>query len=428
MIISLPDILQNGCNAFVNKRERDLFLTGAIAILSGCISNVSGAYDHRTVYANLNCFGIAPPVSGKGALTSARDLGKAYHKKLLADSQEAQKQYKIAMQQYKMDMRDSKNKSAEEPPVEPDFKLLYIPANSSSAAVIKMLKNADGKGIICETESDTLSATFKQDWGGYSEMLRKAFHHEPITYNRKTNNEHIEIDAPQLSVALAGTPSQVLSLISSSEDGLFSRFIFYVFRSEMTWRDVSPSGNRVNLTHHFSHLSEQVKTMIEYLEASPTTFDLTTAQWNELNSFFSNRLNHAITFISEDFSGTLMRLGLIAFRISMVISAIRKFEDAVADNHIICDDMDFKTAFALADVYLQHAILMFKHLPKGTGVKLEPQKRKLFDALPQEFTRQEAIIIGREHKLAERTIDKYLKQFVGKFLSKLPEYGKYQKL
>ena len=61
----LPDILRQGAEAFTDIRERDVFLTGALAILSGFLSNVSGEYSRETVYPNLFAFVIAPAASGK---------------------------------------------------------------------------------------------------------------------------------------------------------------------------------------------------------------------------------------------------------------------------------------------------------------------------------------------------------------------------
>ena len=81
------------------------------------------------------------------------------------------------------------------------------------------------------------------------------------------------------------------------------------------------------------------------------------------------------TFVSEDASSTVKRLALIVFRIAMVLSAIRKFEDGVADTDITCEDTDFQTAFALAEVYKQHAMLMFAALPKSEETKLDQNKK-----------------------------------------------------
>jgi len=228
----LPDILRKGCKAFTDRRERDVFLTGALAVLSGCVPNVTGLYDRALNYPNIFSFIIAPAASGKGAMKYAKMLGDVYHKHLLEESQESFKEYKIQLTDYYQSLaqyKKNKRSTPPEEPIQPPFRILFIPANSSSAMVIKHLKDSTGSGIMCETEADTLGNTLKQDWGGYSDLLRKAFHFEKMSYSRKSNEEFFEIDEPRLSVAISGTPKQVLRLIPSTEDGLFSRFLFYVF-------------------------------------------------------------------------------------------------------------------------------------------------------------------------------------------------------
>lgn len=78
-----------------------------------------------------------------------------------------------------------------------------------------------------ETEGDILASTFGQDFGDVSDGLRKAFHHESISYLRRSQREHINIKKPRLSTVISGTLYQVVNLMSSVENGLFSRFLFY---------------------------------------------------------------------------------------------------------------------------------------------------------------------------------------------------------
>jgi hypothetical protein len=84
---------------------------------------------------------------------------------------------------------------------------VYIPANTSYAKILWHLEQNEGTGIICETEADTLGNVVKQEWGSYSDMLRKSFHHERLSSSRKGNNEFTEVNAPSLSIALSGTPN-----------------------------------------------------------------------------------------------------------------------------------------------------------------------------------------------------------------------------
>jgi len=426
----LPLLLQRSCHPFEQAREKDLFLTGALTVLSGCMSTVCGSYDQRTVYSNIYSFIIAPAASGKGALSLAKELAMSYHRSILLESKEKNRIYELELEQLKSSKRSKKKDDSvpdADPPVKPKFRILYIPANSSSAAVISHLEQSDGIGIICETEADTMANTLKADFGGYSDMLRKAFHHESITYSRKTNSEFVEVDKPRISIALSGTPSQVRGLIGSASDGLFSRFIFYTFRLKPVWRNVAPSG-KVNLTEYFNGLSEEVKNMVDFLLLYPTTFHLSTEQWQFLNSKFDLWLREVSVFICEDASSTVKRLALIVFRLSMIISAIRKFENGLIDKDIVCTDDDFHTAFSIAEVYKEHALLMFMALPKSSEIKLELNKQKFFDALPiEEFTRAEAVSIGAAIGIKERTIGKYLSNLLGSFLDQPLKYGPYLK-
>jgi hypothetical protein len=406
----LPYILKKGSSAFQDKRERDVFLTGALAIISGCMRNVIGLYRAKEHYANLYIFIIAPAASGKGSLTYAKILGDKYHDKLVNESLQKQKQFKIDEAIYKRKMSNPKVDTTDlEIPVEPNFKVLFIPANNSSARVIQHLKEGDEHGIFCETEADSMGNVLKQDWGSYSDLLRKAAHHEPISYSRKANKEWVEIKKPCLSVALAGTPNQVDNLIKSAEDGLFSRFLFYTFKTDAVWVNASDTLNGINLTSHFEELSEKVLNFVEFLSThEKIVFKLTEQQWSKLNQFGAESINDLVTFVSEDLSSTSKRLGLILYRLCMIITALRYFDNAESTNDFICTDEDFEIALMLVKTYQEHAVFMFNELPKSSSVT-DKVMRVFFEALPQTFRRKEAIdIAANQFDIKERTADLYL--------------------
>ena len=427
---NLPPILFECCKVFKEVRERDTFLTGALAILSGCLPNVSGVYSGSTVYPSLFSFILAPAASGKGALKYAKALADKYHDKLIAESREAFSIYEEHLAAYKMLKSKSKLEEGQGAPIAPKFKVVYIPANTSNAKVIQHLDWNEGKGIICETEADTLGQTFKNEWGSYSDMLRKSFHHEKISVSRKTDAEFVEVNEPQLSVALSGTPKQIFNIISSAEDGLFSRFIFYVFKTDAVWMDVSPKGNPVNLSNYFKTQSIEVLKMVEYYERDSLNLLLTDEQWNELNKSFSTFLQQVNTFVSDDALSVVKRLGIILYRFCMIFSAIRKFNENNYHPEIYCTDTDFQTALTLVTTYLEHSVIMFNNLPKQGEqgpFKTGEKKKQFFDALPLEFKRKEAIELGISFKLSGRTVDNLLKDCLGKHL-KQPLFGVYNKI
>lgn len=57
-----------------------------------------------------------------------------------------------------------------------------------------------------DSEIDTLVSATKQDFGQFDDILRKAFHHEPVSSSRKGDNEMIVVDRPAVALLLAGTP------------------------------------------------------------------------------------------------------------------------------------------------------------------------------------------------------------------------------
>jgi hypothetical protein len=426
---NLPSILKEGAVVFNSNRERDVFMTGALAILSGCMSNVKGLYNGKENRANLYVFVVAPAATGKGALVHSKELGKRYHDLLLKGSQDKRKVYNFELQAYKKKMYDKKISATENlMPEEPPFKILYIPANTSSSKVIEHLKEGDQRGVFCETEADSMGNTLKQDWGGYSDLLRKAFHHEPISFSRRANKEYVEVNTPCLSVALAGTPGQVENLIKSVEDGLFSRFLFYTFRTTTEWIPAAESMNGVNLTSHFNNLSSKVLDFVQFYENNPTTYcKLSLEQWGLLNDFGENSLLNNVAFISDELSSTSKRLGTILLRIVMIITALRYFDNGEVAPELHCTDEDFDIALQLVKVYEQHAIYMFNELPKKSQTKDKIQQA-FYASLPDQFQRKEAIELAHsKHSIAQRTADLYLSKFEATGRLDKPKTGIYKK-
>ncbi|MOA15296.1 hypothetical protein D3C78_1354470 [compost metagenome] len=73
---------------------------------------------------------------------------------------------------------------------------------------------------------------------------------------------------------------------------------------------------------------------------------------------------------------------------------------------------------------------LFNNLPKqseATQLKTGDSKRKFFDALPAEFTRQQAVETGKQFQLSASTVDDILHNATGKALEKL-KAGHYRTL
>lgn len=144
-----------------------------------------------------------------------------------------------------------------EKPGEPKHRMFFIPANSSSSAFIQALSENDFTGVIFETEADTLANTFKQKWGNFSDVLRKAFHHESATLFRRKDNEFIDVRNPHIAIALSGTPRQVHRMMPDTENGLFSRFLYYAFEDNGPFKNPFISYKDINYIQFFEEKGRQ---------------------------------------------------------------------------------------------------------------------------------------------------------------------------
>ena len=406
---SLPQTLKEACNVFTG-REKDVFLTSALSVLSGGFYNIQGYYSNEVVFPNLFSFVVAPPASGKGSMKYAKQLGDCYHNFLLNESKEALKKYKKEKLLFDRKLKKAKTDQEIEELIEPKppkINVFFIPADTSSSMLIKHLEDNDGLGCICETETDTISNALSKEWGGYSDILRKGFHAEVISKSRVKDLEYCEITEPKFSLTITGTPNQMDSLITSIEDGLFSRFLFYSFTSEPIWNATYTFKITNSKKEIFSNFSAVLCDKFKSNEKQ--IFYMSEKQGNKLDKTFSDALNHNTSNYSSHVSGLTFRLGLMTFKIAMVLSALRSNE-----SEIYCSDEDFETAMCLVEkVYMPHSINMLNKYDKS-NTSLTVVEQKLLEWMPDDrnFKRSEISEEASKLEISDRTLSDILKKFI----------------
>ena len=406
----LPDFLQRVVSVATSNEEKDLLLLGSLVSISACLPKLFGIYDGRKVYSNMFLFITAQASAGKGRLVHCRQLVNPIHKELREQAKLLKQQHELEMAEY--NAKKGKEEGIEKPGKPPE-KMLFIPANNSSTGAYQLLGDSDGKGLIFETEGDTLAHAFKSDYGNYSDGFRKAFHHETISYYRRTDREYVDIENPCLSAVLSGTPKQVSALIPNAENGLFSRFIFYFMNVRPTWKDVFADTTSQGLDEYFDALGAEFYELFKVLKTnSEMHFCLTADQQAQFNVFFAQVQDHYMTLQGIDYMATIRRLGLIAFRISMILSALRILETGDTSTQIICEERDFQVALAMVRVLVKHSAKVFTELPED--VKPSPRKnrkQKFLDALPQEFSRQKYLEVAKQMNIPDKTAEGYITEF-----------------
>ena len=353
----LPDVLRNACEVLTEQTEREVFLVGAFAVISGILPNVQGFYDGAFTYPNLFAFIVGQYGGGKGSLRLARKIAQPIHAKKRELSKRLQEEYKAAV----IEAKDLKQVE----PIKPGNKMLFIPINNSKSGLIENLADNDGCGIVVESEADTFTEAVNSDHGGFSDLTRKAFHNEDISMNRRTNGEFREIENPRLSLLLTATPDQLQKLIPNIQNGLFSRFIYLRLTPNREFKDVFDPAKKA-YTKHFDDLGQtflKYYEVLEKYETDPIIFDLRDSQKAHFLTVFKDWKKEVGEYVSTDLDGTVNRLGIICFRLAMILTSLRNFEQADYSKTMLCEDLDFYNSLRIIEILKRHAIAVFYDLP-----------------------------------------------------------------
>lgn len=382
---SLPGILQDGTNV-LSGNDKEVFLVGSLTALSSVLPNFQTTYDGQAVESNLYTFLYGNYGSGKGALRYARNLVSPVHKYL----------------------RETET-IPEGSDQQPQKLLLFIPANSSKSGVIELLERTKGKGLIFETEADTLTDILRQDYGNFSDILRSAYHHETISLYRRLNKEYVDMDKPKLSVLLSGTPKQLRKLIPTIENGLFSRFSYFGLESELSFKNVFDTS-KGDLNKHFYDIGERLLELYKYLDSlsEPLVFELQGHQKAEFLSYFQELKRSLIETYGDTMAGSVNRFGMQFIRVAMILTALRNFETGEFNTLNYCNDLDFDNAKQIIEVFTWHTLNIYDSMAAKSLEDLPDNKQAFYKALSFEFTTSQAVNVGEEYELSKSTVNRFI--------------------
>jgi len=407
---TIPEFLKHITQVATTKEERDILLLGSLVTLSVAFPKLIGKYGDNPVNSNLFIFISAKASAGKGILIHCRKLVEPIHLALRNQAKIMKQQFEVDMQEYNA----NKGKDANtEKPQKPPQKMLFIPANNSATGFLEILGDSDKRGLIFETEGDTLAKAFKSDYGDFSDGFRNAFQHEPISYYRRTDKEYVEIDRPCLSALLSGTPKQITTLIPNAENGLFSRFMFYVMNMKLIWKDVFASKTENGLDVHFEKLGNEFFSLYQTLQANPDVhFSLTPSQQLQFNQFFEKMQTLYVNIQEEEIISSVRRLGLIAYRIMMIFSALRIMEDGEITTSLYCNDTDFQNTLDMITILVKHSSYVYSQIAQETyKPKPKHKKEQFLENLPYHFNRQTYVATALSLGITDKSAQRYIKEF-----------------
>jgi len=425
--------------------QRDILLLGVFTVLGGTLNKrVRVLYGQKYMYPCLQTFIVAPPASGKGALTWVRRLAEPIHEEMMARYKDSLKNYREEKNRW-----DSLGKKRSETlePEQPPLKMFLIAGDNSGTGILENLIEADGVGLICETEADTVSTAIGADHGHWSDTLRKCHDHERLAFNRRTNHEYRECDESYLSVLLSGTPAQVKPLIPSAENGLFSRQLFYFMPPIDEWMDQFDSESE-DYGLRFATWGTQWKQVLDLINGSVQTIQLRLSEKQKelFNQRFAQLFSHAGYAYGGSMRSAVARIAINICRIASVVAFLRSVESLLIPQAILdsqfsilncpglspaleipeenvrdgivpslelrINDDDFQAVLSLVEPLYRHSAGILSLLPSDEVPRSRtptPQEA-LFAALPLSFNRQQALEEAERNNIPTATLDTCLKR------------------
>ena len=365
-----------------SRTQYDILLLGTVTVLGASMGrNVRCAYGGKMTSPCLQTFVVAPSTSGKGILSLVRLLVEPFHDEIRKQTAESMACYRREKSKYEA---LGKERAKTEAPMMPPDKMFLIPGNNTGTGILQNLIDSDGTGLICESEADTISTAIGSEYGHWSDTMRKAFDHDRISYNRRTDREYREVKKVFLAVLLSGTPAQVKPLIPTTENGLFSRELFYYMHGIHHWQDQFDLNDN-NLEETFNTLGMEWKEKLKAIVMGGTfTLRLTDGQKKDFNQLFSNLFTRSELSNGSEMSSSVARLAINICRI-MVLS--------------------------LAESLYSHAIHILSFLP-ATQVtsRGNADRDALVQCMGERFTRAEFIHRAEEMGIKPETASTWLKR------------------
>ena len=394
--LNLPPFLQQLVSIADTPPKRDFLLLGALTAIGAVLDKVYFLHNGDKYFPNLYFLLSGPPASGKGLLKYTSTLIEHI-------DQEIKKKSAVELQEYYTKFPKGKNPFLN-PVDKPGLKMLIIPGNNTASGLLENLYHSQS-GIIIETEADTLAYSNNGRFGGFSDILRKAFGHERISSNRKTNIEYFEILEPKLSIILSCTPETIHDIIPHEKDGLFSRFMYYNI-------EPSPFNKKrsdIDLKEFFVSLRPELDAIVKMYNSGQVEMKLTDDQYDRLMNFIED-LTLEYSFQGVYFTQILHRFVIIAQRISAIFTCCRN--EKPVSGVIKCSEQDLETVIQITESLIAHSEFIFKsYINANKDIKTKSFQKEQFNSLlPDEIRRQDINIIAGKIGVSQSKAYEYIRE------------------
>jgi|GEM_PF-5476774 len=199
-------------------------------------------------------------------------------------------------------------------------------SDTTQAALVQVLHNNSGGGFAIDMEADALvQGDARRDFGGFSDIIRKVFHHEQLSRQRQMEGESYNVHQPRLAVLLCGTPDQAQKVIKSESNGLFSRMLYYYIPPDFCpYKRMSSDTDIIG--KQCKELQQIVYSRADFWAGPVVTYKFSKEQEDALEEQMQDK-EEVENKWGKDIGASWIRMAIIVKRIAITLAA---FQDAEA--------------------------------------------------------------------------------------------------
>lgn len=371
---NLPPLIRDTAELFLDKRSKDIYLLTYLSALSGFAYATSGWYLDENIYPNLFSFIISNPASGKSAMRKVKEI--------FEELEEVHKSSIVRIE---------------------------APKNTFKS-LVKQLQESEGLKVLFDEEVEVFGRIFKHDKASISYFIKKGYDNQEISASGRERSNDFFVAKPRFSFVTGGNFEQIARLINTPNDGTRSRLNIYCYDELTPTLNPKPSGWKDFMNQHDTYIEQLVK-IVKYIEDYPFEFKLTDNQYSQIKDEEEKMIRIYDTKNTMDMNSVIRRAGVTLFRIAMLLSSYRRFEEGNTHFEYVCSDIDFKVALSISKTLVAHSHFAGEVLKQNVAPSLQDnikiRQEQILNALPKCFSRKEALsaVKTKELKISARTLD-----------------------
>lgn len=372
---NLPEPIASIVALVPDQRSKDVCLMGIILALSAAFSRYrfyhGGNGDVKEYSPHLIGLVLGSAGSGKSQIRHGNTIVDMITRRALQLQEMARREYLDQLSDYnaekKKRLKDGISLRGLYPP-QPALRITFgmSASDTTQPALVGVLKDNPAGGFAHDSELDTLTqGTSNKEFGGFSDIIRKVFHHEPLSRQRKMENESYTVENPRLAISLSGTHDQLKKLITSEYNGLFSRVWYYCIPKKFQAYAIATTDKDVIMAACIKR-QEEVFKRADLWGRQHIYLEFSAEQERELFDAMQDKREVEERY-GGDIGASWLRMALMVKRIAVTLAAMEDAKTSIPDN---C----WKCAILLLPAMKSHVIQALQIVRGNNGLKKVDQE------------------------------------------------------